>query len=235
VRDLLDLLRVAAENRRYLRALHQEEQRQLGQRSWYRALDRGLRDAYRWSDPFSLSRRAKRRLALPKADLVYGETPLLTAWHMLSRLGVDQVDHVVELGAGRATFSLVAVSAFGCRASALEVVPAFVQKTRELAARLGLDGLQARTADILATPLPQGSVYFLTPTTFTDDSWRQLSQRLREAPEGARAISLSVPLPEPHWKLEERTSLPFSWGENNVFFQVRQARDDGAAASFVRA
>jgi hypothetical protein len=221
--EFFSLLGVAAENYRYRRALKREERAQLGDRSWYRALDRALARTYRWSNPFSLSKRAKRKLKkeLPLEDLVYGETPILTAWQILTRLGVDQADHIVELGGGRGVFSLVAVSAFGSEATMLEVVPAFVRKTRQLASQLGLDRLRVKQGDILTQPLCEGTVYFVTATTFSDASWRTLDQQLSAAPDGAKAVSLSVPLNRAYWRVDEATKLPFSWGDNTVYFQSR--------------
>lgn len=218
----MSLFGVAVENRRYLRVLKEQERARFGDRSWYRALDRALSRAYRWYDPFLLSRWAKRKLVQPRQDLIFGETPIGTAWHILNQLGVDQADHVVELGGGRGIFSLVAVSAFGSTALMLEVVPSFVSKTREVAANLGLDRLAVKRADILARPVPEGTVYFLTATTFSDASWRTLDNLMAAAPEGAKAVSLSLPLSSEHWEILEKTRMPFSWGENTVFFQTRR-------------
>lgn len=221
--EFFRLLGVAAENLRFLRALKRQEREQLGDRSWYRALERELKRSYRWSDPFRLSKAAKRQLRkrMPLEDLVYGETPVLTAWHIMHKLGVDQADHVVELGGGRGLFSLVAVSAFGCEATMLEIVPAFVKKTRDVASRLGLDRLRVKQADILSAPLPEGTLYFITATTFSDASWLALEQQLIAAPGGAKAVSLSAPLNRAFWRVEESAVLPFSWGENTVYFQTR--------------
>lgn len=221
MKEFFSLLAVAVENYRHRRALLRQERAELGERSWYRALVRALNAAYRWSDPFLLSKRAKRKLALPREDLVYGETPILTAWHILSKVGVDQADHVVELGGGKAVFSLVAVSAFGCSATSIEVIPAFVRRTRQVSDRLGLERLSVRLGDILAQPLPEGTLYFVTATTFSEASWRRLDAQLVAAPEGARAVSLSIPLNRAYWKIEEETILPFSWGENTVYLQKR--------------
>ncbi len=214
---------VAWENRKYRQDLRRQEQSQLGQRSWYRALDRALSQQYRWLGPFSVSKWAKRKLTLPREDLVYGETPILTAWHLLEKLGVDQADHVVELGAGRSLFSLVAVSAFGSTATSVEVVSTFVQRTRQLANQLGLERLHAREGDILKLPLVEGTVYFVTATTFSASSWLALNQRLSEAPNGAKAVSLSAPLNRAYWKVEAQERYPFSWGENTVYFQTRRS------------
>lgn len=217
----MSLLGVAWENRKYRQALRREEQAKLGVRSWYRSLDRALRRQYRWSGPFTVSRWGKRKIRLPKEDLIYGETPVLTAWHILDKLGVDQADHVVELGAGRSLFSLVAVAAFGASACSIEILPAFVRRTRRIAELLGLERLTVRQGDVLSAPLEEGTVYFVTATTFSDSSWRALDQRLAEAPAGTKAISLSAPLNRAYWKIEGKERLPFSWGENTVYFQTR--------------
>lgn len=222
VRQFLGLLSVAWENRKYRQALRRQEQELLGDRLWYRGLDRALSRGYRWSGPFTVSRWGKGRVQRPKEDLIYGETPIITAWHILEELGVDQADHVVELGAGRSLFSLVAVAAFGASASSIEIVPAFVRRTRKIADSLGLERLSLQHGDILTRPLEEASLYFVTATTFSASSWRSLDQRLAEAPAGSRAVSLSVPLNRAYWKVDKKAQFPFSWGENTVYFQTRR-------------
>ena len=221
VKEFVSLLGVAWDNRKYRQALRRQEREKLGVHSWYRGLDRALAQQYRWLGPFAVSRWGKRAVGLPKEDLIYGETPILTAWHILELLGVDQADHVVELGAGRSLFSLVAVAAFGTTATSVEIVPAFVTRTRKVARALGLERLKARQGNVLNLPLEEGTVYFVTATTFAADSWLSLNQRLSEAPSGTRAVSLSAPLTRAYWKVESQERLPFSWGENTVYFQTR--------------
>lgn len=221
MREFFSLLGLALENRKHLKRILAEEKRVLSGKSWYRALNKALKDAYFWSNPFQLSRRAKRKLALPSKDLIYGETPILTAWHLLERLSLDQADHVVELGAGRGILSLVAALNYGCSGTALEIVPSFVRKTQSVADSLGLSKLKVKRADILQDPLPEGTVYYVTGTTFSQTSWQTLQRQLAVAPEGSRAISLSTPLDKLAWRIDEKETLPFSWGENTVYWQTR--------------
>ena len=215
------LLKLAWENRRYRKKLRGEERATLGKFGWYRALNRTLQQVYRWQSPFAVSRLARRKVDLPAKDLIYGETPLLTAWQILSRLEVDHADHVVECGGGRGLMSLVAVSAFGCRATMLEIVPSFVKKTRRVARLLGLKRLESRVADILVTELPDASVYYVAVSTLSDDSWKQLQRQLAAAPVGSRAVSLSEALDSKVWRLDDQATLKFSWGENRVFIHTR--------------
>lgn len=221
MKEFFSLLRLAWENRAYRRELGRVEKERLGGFGWYRSLQRAIRWSYRWQNPYLVSRAARRKIKLPESDLVFGETPVLTAFDLLTEIGIDQADHVVELGGGTSIFSLVAVSAFGSRATVLEIIPAFVKRTREIASMLGLARLKIRQGDILAETLPEGSLYYLTGTTFSEDSWKALQRRMAEAPVGAKAISLSVPLDAKAWRKEQTLSLPFSWGENTVYIQTR--------------
>lgn len=219
--EFISLLRLAWENRTYRKQLAAEEEKMLGGFAWYRGLMYTMRQTYRWKNPFLLARSARRKIDLPPTDLVYGETPPITAFQLLTKLGVDHADHVVECGGGTSVFSLVAVSALGCRATVLEIVPKFVQKTRQIATTLGLERVKVKQCDILAEPLPEGTVYYLTGTTFSEESWRKLQRRMAEAPEGATAISLTVKLDSKAWELVDSVTLPFSWGENSVYIQRR--------------
>lgn len=221
MREFVSLLGLAVENRRYLKKIRKQEQETLGGHSWYRALNRALKGVYFWNNAFQLSRRGKRKLPLPSKDLIYGETPPLTAWLLLERLGVDQADHIVECGAGRAVFSLVAALNYGCSGTALEVIPSFVRKSQAVADRLGLSKLTIKRSDILEDPLPEGTVYYITGTTFSENSWQKLQRQMAAAPKGARAISLSTPLDKLAWRIDEKDSLEFSWGTNTVYLQTR--------------
>ena len=221
MREFFVLLSLAWENRAYRRKLAKLEKENLGQYSWYRSLTRALKRTYRWKNPFLLSRSARKKISLPKSDLVYGETPAMTAFDLLNRIGLDHADHVVECGGGTSVFSLVAVSAFGCRATVLEIVPSFVKKTREICAFLGLERVKVKQTDILEDPLPEGTLYYLTGTTFSDESWEKLQRQMAQAPVGAKAISLSTALDGKAWKNLETIKMPFSWGENTVYIQTR--------------
>ena len=220
--EVSNLLALARENRTYRKRMLGLEQDTLGQFSWYRSLMRALKKAYRWQSPFTVSRLARGRVHLPDSDLIYGEMLPLTAYQLLSSFGVDQADHVVELGGGSSVFSLVAVCAFGCRATVLEVIPGFVSRTREVVGQLGLERLTVRQQDFLQGELPEGTLYYLTGTTFSEASWEKLQRQMAGAPQGTRAVSLSASLDSKAWRVESESKLPYSWGENTVYVQVRK-------------
>lgn len=221
MREFFALLKLGWENRAFRKELTRIEKEKLGDSSWYRSLKRTVEGAYWAKNPYMVARSARRKIKLPEGDLVFGETPYITAFDLLTELGVDQADHVVECGGGTSIFSLVAAAAFGCRATVLEIVPGFVKKTREIVSKMGLERVKVRQSDILKDPLPEGTVYYLTGTTFSDASWATLQRQMAQAPEGSKAISLSVELDSKAWRLDKTLKMPFSWGENTVYLQTR--------------
>jgi hypothetical protein len=221
VKEFFMLLKLGWENRAYRKKLTKVETKRLGEFSWYRSLRRAVERAYRYKNPYLVARSARRKIKLPESDLVFGETPFITAFDLLTELGVDQADHVVECGGGTSIFSLVANCAFGCPATVLEIVPGFVKKTREITSNLGLERVTVRQADILEATLPEGTVYYLTGTTFCGESWKKLQRQMANAPVGSKAISLSVELDPKAWRLDKTLKLPYSWGENTVYLQTR--------------
>ena len=221
MKEFFALLKLAWENRGYRKKLTRVEQEKLGSNSWYRSLVRALKKTYRWRNPFVLSRSARGKIQLPQTDLIYGETPIGTAYELLASVGADHADHVIELGGGTSVFSLVAAAAFGSRATSMEIIPGFVKKTRGVANSLGLKRVKVMQKDILTGDLPEGTIYYLTGTTFSKESWNVLQKQMAQAPVGAKAISLSVPLDSKAWKEVQRLTLPFSWGENTVYVQTR--------------
>ncbi|MFN8612556.1 MAG: class I SAM-dependent methyltransferase [Vulcanimicrobiota bacterium] len=147
-------------------------------------------------------------------DFIYGETPLGTAYELLSWAGLQPEEHFCEIGCGRGVTGLVAAGVFQARVTGVEVVPALAQKARWLARALRLP------VEVLeGPPYPTADLYFLTPTTWSEENWLRVVAQLEKAPDGSRALVLSQPLPG--WRLEQKRSLPFSWGPNRVFLCVK--------------
>ena len=89
------LLKLGWENKAYRKQLDRVEKERLGGFSWYRSLKRAVDKAYRYRNPYVLARSARRKIKLPESDLVFGETPFLTAYDLLTELKVDHADHIV--------------------------------------------------------------------------------------------------------------------------------------------
>ncbi|MGE0490409.1 MAG: hypothetical protein AB7S38_14465 [Vulcanimicrobiota bacterium] len=220
VGEWFTLLGVGLENSLYNLRLDLKEARVLGRERWWWRLRLARRLTYP-RGPFGLARREGRASELSENDCIYGETPILTAWQLLQELRAGPEDHLVELGCGRANLLFVGALAFGCQGSGQEVMGGFVDRCSLQVRRLGLEGLTFEQRNYLDGPLPQGTLYFLSPTTLEDDSWKTLQTLMHEAPSGARCVTLSSPLPKLAWTTLSEQSRNYSWGSTRVFIQQR--------------
>lgn len=222
--EYLGLLAVGLENTAYNAGLALREAAALGRFPWWWRLRAALARHWAGLSPFAVVRREGPASGLPEEDLIYGETPPLTAYRLLEALQVGPRDRVVDLGCGRGTVVLVAALAFGAAGLGCEALPTFVERGRRVACSLGLSRVEFRLGDVRGGPLPQGTVYFVAGTTLRPESWRRVCARLKDTAPGTRAASLSAPLPASRWELLQRNKMPFSWGPATVYLQRR--RDD---------
>ena len=149
-------------------------------------------------------------------DFVYGETPLGTAHQLLQWGELGPGQRFCEIGCGRGVVGLVAHLVFGAQVVGFEKVPALADKARWLTRALGVEQHVLIHED---GPYPSADLYFLTPTTWSEQNWQRVQDGLASAPSGSRALVLSQPLPG--WTVLAQKSLPYSWGWNQTYLQTK--------------
>ena len=170
-----------------------------------------------WRGP---AHRAGLRAELPpeleREDLIYGETPLWTAYQLLRWGGLQSSQTFCEIGCGRGVTSLLARLVFGARSCGYEALPELADKARWLARALELevDFVTQSTG-----PYPAADLYYLTPTTWSSSNWESVQRGLEQAPTGCQALLLTQPLPD--WKLIEKRSMPYSWGWSQTYLMIK--------------
>lgn len=221
-RELPGLIGLGLGNLFYNSRLTWRERREFGGKRWYRRLVLARSATYLGVNPFKMVRREGRRLEMDPEDLIYGETPIATAFRLLEKVGCGPQDRICDLGCGRASYNFVGALAFDCRGYGSDVIEGFIRRNQALAKSLSLeDKLEFEVRDAREGELPEGTIYCLAPTTYSEESWQVLSRKMAQARPGARAICLSRELPSLAWKMLEQLELPFSWGENRVFLMER--------------
>lgn len=130
--------------------------------------------------------------ALPLHTAASEEVPFVTTpdavtQAMLELAGVGPADHVIDLGSGDGRIVITAAKRFGATGLGVEIVPALVDTSRDLARRAGVaDRVDFRVQDLFETDLSRATVVtmYLLP-----DVNLQLRPRLLALAPGTRIVS----------------------------------------------
>lgn len=180
--------------------------------------------AYLGRNPFRLSKRFL--LERGETDLyTYGETPLTTLELIAQRCGVSAQDTVFELGCGRGRTCFWLSAFIGCSVVGVEYVPVFIEKAEQVKKRLHIPGLFFRLEDLFQTDLTGATVIYLYGICFTEAQLVPLIQRFSHLPSGTKVITVSYSLteclPEAPFRVVSQFTAPFTWGEAEVYLQLR--------------
>ncbi len=216
----LELINIAVENCFHVTKLCCKEFLMFRRYGWWWKWRYLLYRHYYSNPPHRLVRRfySECKGVVPETDLIYGEISPVTGWNLLHKLGVEREDVLVELGCGRANLLFIGALGFGVAGIGVDIIEDFVVHGRQIAERLGVRNLRFIRADFRKEPLPEGSIYFVSPTTLCPQSWHRLRQRLSENQITARwVVSLTRTLESPLWELKFTDNVDCSWGMATVY------------------
>ncbi|QAT82445.1 putative methyltransferase [Corallococcus coralloides] len=169
---------------------------------------------YRWRRTFEMTR-ALQTTGQSFRELMYGETPLVTALWFLKRAGVGRSSRVVDLGAGRGRV-LLAARWWGARAHGVELIADHVTR---VAPWLGPAGVTFTVGDMTREPLGDATHIFCNWVAFSPETKARLVAHLRTCAPGTRIITVTRPIQAEgfsghvcHWML-------FTWGLEKVWLQ----------------
>ena len=173
-----------------------------------------------WHTPYRARRtfevtRALKATGQPFRELIYGETPLMTALSVFKRAGVGPGSRLVDLGAGRGRV-LIAARWLGAEARGVELIADHVKR---MAPRLQAAGITLTLGDMLREELSDATHLFTNWVALGPETKARLIERLRTCPPGTRIITVTRPIEAKgfvplsfHWRL-------FTWGLEKVWIQ----------------
>lgn len=185
--------------------------------------DIALRLLYLFQNPFTISKVFLMKKG--EKDLyAYGETPLRSLETIAKICDITAADCVFELGAGRGRGCFWLHSFIGCRVVGIEYVPTFVKRARQVVDLFGLKALEFREEDFFDADLRGASVCYLYGTSLDDERIGQLADKFSCLPPGTKIITASYPLSDycrgDCFELTHHFTVPFTWGEGDIFVQV---------------
>jgi SAM-dependent methyltransferase len=146
-------------------------------------------------------------------ELIYGETPLLTALLAFRRAGVGPGSRVVDLGAGRGRV-LIAARWLGAEARGVELMAHHVASVAE---RLRPAGITLVEGDAARTDLREATHVFTNWLALTPETKARLVERFRECLPGTRFITVTHPIEAEGFLRLSRHWLLFTWGFEPVW------------------
>lgn len=160
---------------------------------------------------------AKRR-GVSLRELVYGETAVFTAVRAFRRAGVGRDSVVVDVGAGRGR-ALLAARALGAQARGAELLASHVEHAERA---LAGTGATVALQDALEVPLEDATHVYVTWTCLSEGTRATLRERLRVMAPGARVLTLTVPLEDDAFTVDEPVVGWFTWGLERIWLHTRR-------------
>ena len=190
----------------------------------FRKVDTLLLWRYLLNNPFRISR----DFLLDRGEndvYTYGETPLTTMDLIAKKCTIGKGDTVYELGCGRGRTCFWLRVFIGCRVIGVEYVPQFVEIANEVKGKVGATDVDFRLEDMLQSNLFGATVVYLYGTCYEEAFIKELIRKFEALPKGTRVITVSYSLAEfgsKEYVLDRTFSASFTWGEGEVYLQVRR-------------
>lgn len=193
----------------------------------FKRIDKRLRAAYAWRSPFQISKAFLMEKGAQEIH-VYGETPLTTLDRIAKRCALKPTDHFFDLGCGRGRGVLFLSHRYGCAATGIDWIPAFIATAQ----RLNAEKCRFVCQEFLDADLQKATVIYLYGSCLEDAYISALVKKFKTLKEGTKVITVSYPLAdyggEGEFALLETLTLPFLWGKTDVYLQEKRSQRHSA-------
>ncbi|HVG57343.1 MAG TPA: class I SAM-dependent methyltransferase [Hyalangium sp.] len=182
-----------------------------------------------WAEIVHTPYRARRTFEVVRAlkatgqrfrELIYGETPLMTALYLFKRAGVGRESRFVDLGAGRGRV-LIAARWLGAEARGVELIGDHVTR---VAPKLQAAGITLAVGDMTLADLGDATHLFTNWLALTPETKSKLVERFRTCRPGTRILTVTRPIEaEDFVRLSQHWAL-FTWGVERVWLHEYRPR-----------
>ncbi|MEO1173503.1 MAG: class I SAM-dependent methyltransferase [Myxococcota bacterium] len=181
-----------------------------------------FRSPYRWPRSFEAIRE-RTAAGVGERELVYGETPVFTAWWIARAAGLRRGQRFVDLTAGRGR------PLFGARIRTASVYGYEITSERgaPVQSLLAGVGIEMRIGDGAAADLSDVDLAMVTWTGFTDELRARFRAVALSLDDGAHFVAVDAPLEGNGFALRRQLSVLCTWGIVPVWiYERRRALDN---------
>lgn len=178
-----------------------------------------------WYNPFRLCRLYKEeRLRKGEKDVehyTYGETPLTVMDQIVQKFQIKPGDHLLEMGSGRGRLSFFLSQVIGCQVTGVENVPQLYQISLKALHFFKPPHVKFLLEDFFLTSFDGYDAIYLFGTTLSEEKVEILTRKFSEVKKGTKIVTVSFPLPSPHFEIMHVISCRFDFGYADVYLQIK--------------
>lgn len=192
----------------------------------FRLIDKALRKAYFWKNPYQISKKFLMRKGVGNIH-VYGETPLTTLALIARESVLTSCDFVFELGGGRGRGAFFLNALWGCRVKVFEWIDTFAEIGEKLASQFQCNDVFFSHADYFHADLSEATWIYLYGTCLSDEEIEKMIQSFLKLSVSTKIITVSYSLQEysDDFIVLKQFSGSYPWGEADIYLNGRRSDD----------
>lgn len=160
-----------------------------------------------------------------KKEVFYGDTWPFTIPYFVQGLPISKEDVLFDLGSGIGRISHWFQIIAKCKVVAIEKVPFFIQKAKEIQQKLGNKNIEFVEEDLLKTDYSRATIIYFYASSFDDRTILKLIDKWNLLEPGVRIITTSFALREYGaigYKVLKQFKVSYPWGMCDVFLQIKE-------------
>lgn len=159
-----------------------------------------------------------------KKEVFYGDTWPYTIFKFVQSIPISKEDVLFDLGSGIGRMSFWFQKISQCKVVAIEKVPYFVQKAKEVQKKVGNQNITFLKEDLLETNYESATLIYFYCSSFDDETILKLLKKWKSLKKGARILTTSFALSEykaQEYKVIQQFKVSYPWGICDVFLQMK--------------
>lgn len=185
-------------------------------RDFFEKIDKEIFTEFLIDSPYYIAFKVGTQSCMGK-NLTYGETPWINMIKLFKTINIDKDDIFYELGCGTGRICMLVNYFFGLKTVGIDYIKKFINIANKIVRKVKIKNIKFFSGDFFDYDLSLGTIFYVTPTCFDEETLKRLKKKLSSIPNRAKVISVSRDLTCNHLLLINKLKLPYYWSKDNVY------------------
>ncbi len=187
----------------------------------------GVIDAFRERYPYpgattTISLQEREERGIDDDQLTYGETRWSTFMNLIPEMNLGPDSHFIDLGCGAGFLCLLISQGLQVQATGVDIIQGFIDNANQWVSNLKLEKVRFQQANFFDLELLPFDCFYATATCFPEETLDRLSEKLIDAPAGARILTVTSPVEGHHLRQIKQIRAKYDWGNDWVYIAERK-------------